>query len=201
MIQSVMNLDTTSATTAASVWCLIKQVYALHLGLPAASVVPAASFAEPHTAERNTSSRPALLLQVHCIDVQSKHMRWQTPAAKPGTNVVVRLMTGAKRMRPPLQQQSGSNSSAYHPSSEIALQQQMLKQQHSGGNSSMGSGPLFGGLGQAGADATQLQMHSQATGLHSSASPSASLDAVCFPLPCCLWQHFATCHAASLNMG
>lgn len=103
--------------------------------------------------------------------------------------------TGAKRMRPPLQQQSGSNSSAFcHPSSEIALQQQMLKQQHSGGNSPMGSGSLFGSLGQAGTDASQLQMHPQATGLHPSSLPSASLGAKCLR---CLHCLLARCNMAS----
>lgn len=76
------------------------------------------------------------------------------------------MFTDPKRQRPPLQPQSGSNSSAYHhPSTEIALQQQMLRQQHSGGHSPMGSGSLFESLGQHNTDASQLQMHSQTTGL------------------------------------
>ena len=89
-------------------------------------------------------------------------------------------VTGAKRMRPPLQQQSGSNSSAYqHPSSEIALQQQMLKQQHSGGTNPVASGSLFGSLGQAGHDASQLQMHSQGIGVHSTRFRSVSQHHAC----------------------
>ena len=80
-------------------------------------------------------------------------------------------MAGPKRMRPPLQQQSGSDSPAYHhPSTEIAMQQQMLKQQHGGSNSAMGSGGLFGGLGQHSTDTSQVQMHSQTAGLHATYS-------------------------------
>ncbi|KAL3138459.1 PSII 6.1 kDa protein, variant 2 [Trebouxia sp. C0010 RCD-2024] len=72
---------------------------------------------------------------------------------------------GPKRMRSPLQQQSGSKGPAYHhPSIEIALQQQLLKQQHGGSNSALGSGGLFGGLGQHSTDGSQAQMHSQTAG-------------------------------------
>ena len=121
----------------------------------------------------------------------TKHIPWQSAATRAGSNEVVWSVAGAKRMRPPLQQQAGSNSSAYqHPSSEIAMQQQMLKQQHHGR-----SGSLFGNLGQVDTDTSQIQMHSQATGLHSSALLSASLDAVCSRLHC-VWALFATCQAA-----
>ncbi|KAL3143125.1 PSII 6.1 kDa protein [Trebouxia sp. C0009 RCD-2024] len=69
---------------------------------------------------------------------------------------------GPKRMRSPLQQQSGDNSPGYRH--EIAMQQQLLKQQHGGSNSAMGSGGLFGGLGQHSTDGSQVQMHSQTAG-------------------------------------
>ena len=71
------------------------------------------------------------------------------------------FVTGAKRMRPPLEQQSGSNAAYQHPSNEIALQQQLLKQRHSSNSSPMLSSPVFGVQGQAGPDPSQLHVHSQ----------------------------------------
>lgn len=96
-------------------------------------------------------------------------------AAKALTIVWCGMLTDAKRQRPPVQPQSGSNSTAYHhPSTEIALQQHMLRQQHSGGHSPMGSGSLFESLGQQ--QGSQLQMHSQATGLPLNLSLCACLQ-------------------------
>lgn len=117
------------------------------------------------------------------------------------------MFTDPKRQRPPLQPQSGSNSSAYHhPSTEIALQQHMLRQQHSGGHSPMGSGSVFESLGQHSTDASQLQMHSQTTGLplnlflpacQHQGWPGWCPTAICVGLRCCSCVH-VHCHASGV---
>lgn len=91
-------------------------------------------------------------------------------------------VAGPKRMRSPLQQQSGDNSPGYRH--EIAMQQQLLKQQHGGSNSAMGSGGLFGGLGQHSTDGSQVQMHSQTAGLH-----AAHTLLIANYTACLAWSH------------